>query len=86
MYLEPGCYASFGNGRWTSLTTSPGCWHACPVGITAVFSLAPGCSPRQLEPEIWPPAGVPDRDGDTGIPRARSAQLFRSVRPDAMCP
>ena len=35
--------------RRTSLTASPGCWHAYPVGVSAVLTLAPGSSPWRLQ-------------------------------------
>ena len=35
--------------RQTSLTASLGCWHAYPVGVSAVLTLAPGSSPWRLQ-------------------------------------
>jgi hypothetical protein len=35
--------------RRTSLTASPGCWHAYPACVSAVLTLAPGSSPWRLQ-------------------------------------
>ena len=35
--------------RLATLTASPSCWHTGPVGVSAVLTLAPGCSPSQLQ-------------------------------------
>ncbi len=43
------CYASSG-GRLTALAASVRCWHALPLGVAAVLTLAPGCSPWRLQP------------------------------------
>ena len=60
--------------RQTSLAASPGCWHACPVGVSAVLTLAPGSSPwRPQSAHGGTPAYVTDGDGRAGIRRARSA-------------
>ena len=32
----------------TSLTANLGCWHALPMSISAMLTLAPGCSPWRL--------------------------------------
>ena len=62
--------------RRTSLTASPGCWHAYPVGVSAVLTLAPGSSPWRLQSAHGStPAYVTDGDGRAGMRRARSALL-----------
>ena len=38
------CYA-FSGGRLTALAASVRCWHARPLGVAAMLTLAPGCSP-----------------------------------------
>jgi len=47
--LRPGCYAFVRHERRTSLTASLGCWHAYPVDVSAVLTLAPGSSPWRLQ-------------------------------------
>src|SRR5208283_435547 len=60
--------------RRTSLTASLRCWHAYPVGVCAVLTLAPGSSPWRLQSaHAGPPAYVTDGDGGAGIRHARSA-------------
>ena len=60
--------------RRTSLTASLGCWHADPVGVSAVLTLAPGSSPWRLQSAHGgTPAYVTDGDGRAGMRRARSA-------------
>jgi hypothetical protein len=60
--------------RRTSLTASLGCWHAYPVGVSAVLTLAPGSSPWRLQSAHGgTPAYVTDGDGRAGMRRARSA-------------
>ncbi len=60
--------------RRTSLTASPGCWHAYPVRVSAVLTLAPGSSPWRLQSAHGgTPAYVTDGDGRAGMRRARSA-------------
>jgi hypothetical protein len=62
--------------RRTPLTASPGCWHAYPVGVSAVLTLAPGSSPWRLQSAHGStPAYVTDGDGRAGMRRARSALL-----------
>ena len=63
--------------RRTSLTASPGCWHAYPVGVSAVLTLAPGSSPWRLQSAHGgTPAYVTDGDGRAGMRRARSAVRY----------
>ena len=62
--------------RRTSLTASLGCWHAYPVGVSAVLTLAPGSSPWRLQSAHGgTPAYVTDGDGRAGMRRARSAVM-----------
>lgn len=59
--------------RLATLTASPSCWHAGPVGVSTVLTLAPGFSPWRLQ---WAhsstQAPVTDRGGGAGTPFARS--------------
>jgi hypothetical protein len=60
--------------RRTSLTASLRCWHAYPVGVSAMLTLAPGSSPWRLQSAHGrTPAYVTDGDGRAGMRRARSA-------------
>ena len=60
--------------RRTSLTASPGCWNAYPVGVSAVLTLAPRSSPWRLQSAHGgTPAYVTDGDGRAGMRGARSA-------------
>ena len=60
--------------RRTSLTATLGCWHAYPVDVSAVLTLAPGSSPWRLQSAHGgTPAYVTDGDGRAGMRRARSA-------------
>ena len=60
--------------RRTSLAASPGCWHAYPVGVSAVLTLAPGSSPWRLQSAHGgTPTYVTDGDSRAGMRRARSA-------------
>jgi hypothetical protein len=62
--------------RRTSLTASLGCWHAYPVGVSAMLTLAPGSSPWRLQSAHGgTPAYVTDGDGRAGMRRARSAAM-----------
>ena len=54
--------------RRTSLTTSLGCWHTYPVGVSAMLTLAPGSSPWRLQSAHGgTPAYVTDGDGRAGM-------------------
>ena len=78
--MRPGCYAFVRHERRTSLTASLGCWHAYPVDVSAVLTLAPGSSPWRLQSAHGgTPAYVTDGDGRAGMRRARSA-LGAAVR------
>ena len=66
--------------RRTSLTASLGCWHAYPVGVSAVLTLAPGSSPWRLQSAHGgTPAYVTDGDGRAGMRRAGSAVLLGAL-------
>jgi len=55
--------------RRTSLTASPGYWHAYPVSVSAVLTLAPGSSPWRLQSAHGgTSAYVTDGDGRAGMP------------------
>jgi hypothetical protein len=47
--------------RRTSLTASLSCWHAYPVGVSAVLTLTPGSSPWRLQPGAWRYPGLRHR-------------------------
>jgi len=83
--LRPGCYAFSRHERRTSLTASLGCWHAYPVGGSAVLTLAPGSSPWRLQSAHGGnPAYVTDGDGRAGMRRARSAVICAASCPSAL--
>jgi hypothetical protein len=46
--FSPACYA-FSGGRLTTLAASVSCWHARPLGVAVVLTLAPGCPPGRLQ-------------------------------------
>jgi len=45
----PRCYAFTRHQRLTTLAASAGCWHTRPLGVSAVLTLAPRCSPWRLQ-------------------------------------
>jgi hypothetical protein len=49
--------------RLTTLAASVGCWHAGPVGVSAVLMLAPGCSPWRLQAAHGCPGSLTDGGG-----------------------
>ncbi len=69
-----GCYAFVCHERLATLTASPNCWDAGPVGVSAMLTLAPGCSPSRLQ---WAhsstQASFTDSGGGAGTLCARSA-------------
>jgi hypothetical protein len=68
--------------RLATLTASPSCWHAGPVGVSAVLTLPPGCSPSRLQwAHSTTPASFTDSDGGAGTPCARSAYERQPWRP-----
>ena len=71
---ENGCHALVCHERLATLTASPDCWDAGPLGVSAVLTLAPGCSPSRLQ---WAhsstQASFTDSGGGAGTLCARSA-------------
>lgn len=45
---SPRCYAFTRHQRLTTLAASAGCWHAGPLGVSSVLTLAPRYSPWRL--------------------------------------
>ena len=79
--LDPERIRVVRHERRTSLTASPGCWHAYPVGVSAVLTRAPGSSPWRLQSAHGgTPAYVTDGDGRAGMRCARSALLKNRCR------
>ncbi len=47
-----GCYAFIRRECRTSLPANCGCWHAPPMSVSAMLTLAPGYSPWRLRPAV----------------------------------
>jgi hypothetical protein len=58
--MRAPCYASFVVSAGSSLTASPGCWHALPLGVSAVLTLHWGFNiidPSRRTPPFRKPPG-----------------------------